>query len=115
MPNLPAQDTDRIARLAELKTVVLDRSRTMEARLRAHMQIDAIVWSRRTMAHECIDNSTPDKISISKKRAEDRRQNRLSASRIARGMILRPRARRFHVVTTLPSLRTPRPNKTKKN
>ncbi len=72
----------------QLKGTILDRSLPLEARLRAHMQLDAIIWRRRSVATEAHE---ADRITTSKQRAEKRRLARTRAERIAAGLPVRPR------------------------
>jgi hypothetical protein len=79
-------------RIATLRATVLDRSLPMELRLRAHMQIDAIIWARHSRFQDHTDD-TPDKITIARRRGERRRLDREQAERIAKGLPSRPRRR----------------------
>jgi predicted RNA-binding Zn-ribbon protein involved in translation (DUF1610 family) len=79
-------------RIATLKSTALDRSLPLELRLRAHMQIDAIIFARHSRFQDRADD-IPDKITLAKKRAERRRLDREQARRIAKGLPTRPRHR----------------------
>jgi predicted nucleic acid-binding Zn ribbon protein len=82
--------------LMALKATVLDRTQSLEIRLRAYMQIDAIMWAKRSLLHDRMGD-TPTKIDIAKLNGERIRAERRRAKRIEAGLLTRPR--RKHTVT----------------
>jgi hypothetical protein len=80
----------RMARFAALKATALDRTLSKELRLRAVMQIDAMVWARRRVTADHVDE-TPDKIALAKQEAERRRLARQHDERVAKGLPVRHR------------------------
>ncbi len=80
----------RVAKFNALKTTILDRSLSMELRLRAHMQIDNLIWQRRLVVTE-YKSDEPDKITVAKQRSEVVRLERVRAERAAQGLPTRTR------------------------
>ncbi len=84
------EHSTRMEKFAALKRTALDRTLDKETRLRAVMQIDALIWARRSVITE-YQADTPDKITTAKREADRRRLVRWRSARIARGLPTRPR------------------------
>ncbi len=77
----------RMEKFAALKAQVLDRSLSMELRLRAMMQIDALIWARRQVTADYVGED--DKIATAKKEAERKRLAVQYAERVEAGLPVR--------------------------
>lgn len=78
-------------KVAELKSIVLNRGLDKETRLAAMMAIDALIWGRRRGRVEQAIDGVPDKIVRAKNAAERKRLERLRIERIMAGLPIRPR------------------------